>query len=82
MYYKLDNDELEKINRVSKMSLGDYELKDNLIPIEKMMAAIEDLLVEIDRLEEEKKDREQEIEDNYKPISYAEQIGYNERDFY
>lgn len=82
MYYKLDNDELEKINRVSKMSLGDYELKDNLIPVEKMMAAIEDLLVEIDRLEEEKKDKEQEIEDNYKPYTKEELYGVSDKDFY
>lgn len=82
MYYKLENDELEKINRASKMTGSDYELNGNFIPVESMIAAIEDLLVEIDRLEEERKDREQEIEDNYKPISYAEQVGYNERDFY
>lgn len=82
MYRKLNSDELEKIERVSKLTFTDYELKGDFIPVEKMMAAIEDLLIEIDRLEEEKKYREQEIEDNYKPISYAEQVGYNERDFY
>lgn len=81
MFYKLENDELEKINRVSKISFTDYELKGNFIPVESMMAAIEDLLIEIDRLEKEKKDREQEIEDNYKPYSKEEMYGVSDRDF-
>lgn len=82
MYYKLDNDEFERIKEVEKMTTSDYELVGNFIPVESMMATIEDLLVEIHNLEEERKEREQQIEDNYKPISYAEQVGYNERDFY
>lgn len=81
MYYKLENDELEKINRASKMTGSDYEIKGNFIPIESMMAAIEDLLIEIDRLEEERKDREQEIEDNYKPYTKEEMYGVSNRDF-
>ena len=82
MYYKLDNDELERINRVSKMTLTDYELKGNFIPVESMMSAIEDLLIEIDRLEEEKKDREQDIEDNYRLYTKEELYGVSDKDFY
>ena len=82
MYYKLEDRELEKINRVAKITLTDYELVNNFISVENMMAAIEDLLSEIDNLEEKIKDREQEIEDNYRPISVAEQYGINDRDFY
>lgn len=81
MYYKLDNDELEKINRVSKITCDDYELLGNFIPVEKMVSVIEDLLIEIDRLEEERKDREQEIEDNYKPLTPAELYDVSDRDF-
>ena len=43
---------------------------------------MEDLLHELDVLQEKYEDLEKDLEDNYKPISYAEQIGYNERDFY
>ena len=82
MYYKLDNNELEKINRVAKITSTDYEVLGNFVPVESLVAMVEDLLLEIDGLEEKIRDREQEIEDNYEPISYAEQIGYNERDFY
>lgn len=82
MYYKLDSDGLEKINEASKITFTDYELLGNFIPVENMMNVIEDLLLEVGRLEEKYKDFEKQVEDNYKPISYAEQVGYNERDFY
>lgn len=82
MYYKLDNDELEKINRVSKITLTDYELKGNFIPVESMMVAIENLLIEIDNLEEERKNREQDIEDNYRPYTREELYGVSDKDFY
>lgn len=79
MYLKIDDDLKE---RIEKTTGNDYDFIGNFLPSEKVESIIEDLLCEIHRLEEEKKDREQEIEDNYRPISYAEQIGYNERDFY
>ena len=52
MYYKLENDEIEKIQRVAKITFTDYELQGNFIPVDSLMAAIEDLLTEIDSLEE------------------------------
>lgn len=84
MYYKLDNDELEKINRVSNITFTDYELKGNFISVESMMSAIEDLLIEIDKLEEAKKDMQQDIENNYelKNVNPYEEYGISERDFY
>lgn len=82
MFRKLNDDELKKINEVIKITGGDYELNNNYISIDGLISAIEDLLVEIHRQEEKYNDLEKEIEENYKPIPYAEQIGYNERDFY
>jgi hypothetical protein len=82
MYYRLDNNEFERINRVSKITLTDYELKGNFIPVESMMAAIEDLLIEIDNLEEERKNREQDIEDNYRLYTREELYGVSDKDFY
>lgn len=82
MFYQLNDDELEKMFRVSKITMTDYELIGNFVPVESLMAAIEDLLIELDKAEEKYKDLERDLEENYKPISYVEQIGYNERDFY
>lgn len=41
----------------------------------------EELLNEIEHLKEELENFEQQVRDNYKPVSYAEQVGFNERDF-
>lgn len=81
MYYKLDNDELERIKRVSKITVTDYDLKGNFIPVDSLLAAIEDLLIEVDRLEEKYEDREQEIEDNYKPFTENELYDISDKDF-
>ena len=83
MYRKLNNDELEIIKRVSKITFTDYEVKDDYIPVESLLVAIEDLLVEIGRLEEERKDIEQDIENNYelKNVNSYEEYGISERDF-
>lgn len=82
MYYKLDNDEFERIKAIEKITLGDYELVGNFIPVESMMCIIEDLLLELEKSEEKYKDFEQQVEDNYKAVSYAEQIGLTEKDFF
>lgn len=55
---------------------------DDTLTIEELFSTIEDLNSEISRIQEEFDDFKKDVEDNYKPLSYAEQIGYNERDFY
>ena len=82
MYYKLNDDELERMFKLSKITMTDYELIGNFAPVENLMAAIEDLLVELDRAEERIEQIERDRDENYKPISYEEEIGYRERDFY
>lgn len=82
MYYKLDNNDFKTITKASNITCSDYELLGNFIPVEKLLSVIADLIIEVERLEEKYKDFEQEVEDNYKPISYAEQIGYDIKDFY
>lgn len=82
MYYKLNEDELERMFRASKITMTDYELIGNFAPVENLMAAIEDLLIELDKAEERIEQIERDRDENYKPISYGEQIDYRERDFY
>lgn len=81
MYYKLDVGEFAKIREVEKITCTDYDLSGDFIPVENMMAAIEDLLIEIGRLEERYEDLEQNINDNYRPIPQAEMYGISEREF-
>ena len=82
MYYKLNDDELERMFKLSKITMTDYELIGNFAPVENLMAAIEDLLIELDKAEERIKEIERDRDENYKPISYEEEIDYRERDFY
>ena len=42
---------------------------------------LQDLIVEIDRLEEHIEDMKQDIEDNYKPKTVAEQVRISDSDF-
>jgi len=84
MYYKLENDELEKIKEVSKITFTDYELLGDFIPVENMMNVIEDLLYEVHKFEEEIQDMQRDIENNYelKNVNPYEEYGMSERDFY
>ena len=82
MYYKLNDDEFERIKRASKITFSDYELIGDFIPVESLVNVIEDLLIEIDEQEEKIKAIEKDRDENYEPIPYERQIGYNERDFY
>lgn len=81
MYVRLDLDDAELMQRVIKITGMDYEMLGDFIPVESLLHSIEDLMCEVERLEEKIEDLEQDIEDNYKPVSYAEQVGYSERDF-
>ena len=46
-----------------------------------LIGCIENLVYEVEHREDEIRDLKQDVEDNYKHISYAEQIGYNIHDF-
>jgi hypothetical protein len=79
MYYKLDNNEYETIRDISNITIGEYDLIGEFIPVESLMAAIVDLFVEYHNLQEEFEDYKQDVEDNYKPLTIAEQVGgFNE----
>lgn len=81
MRYYLNDDELKTMKKVENIIYTDYEIKDNFIKVDYLMNAVDELLREIYRLNQKYKDLEQEIQDNYKPISIQEQIDYNEKDF-
>ena len=73
--------------RISDKTGTDYDgivLGDDLFYIEPetIEAMFEDLFCEIDSLEEKIEDMEQDIRDNYKPISPYEMYGVSERDFH
>lgn len=51
-YYKLNEDEKKKIELASNITMTEYNLDGNFISTYSMLCVIEDLLMEVDRLEE------------------------------
>ncbi len=81
----IDKDLYEKISR---QTMTDYEPSklfnsENKVYIqdEVIEGMFEDLLIEIERKEEKIKDIEEDIEENYRPISLAEKYDMSDRDF-
>ncbi len=55
---------------------------EDTITMEELFNTIDKLNSEIDSLQEKYDDYKEYVKDNYKELSQAELIGYNERDFY
>lgn len=82
MYYKLNEKEKEIMQKVTDWTFTDYELEGNFIKVNNLISAIEDLLIECDHQAECYEDLKRDLEDNYRPISQAEQYDVNDRNFY
>ena len=81
-YHKLIELELKTVKKVEEITFGDYRRDGKYVPVEELFSMIEDLLIELDRAEEKYNDLEEEVRENYRPISVAEQVGYRVEDFY
>lgn len=80
-FQKLTSDEYEMIKKIERITLSDYELIGDFVPSESLMIIIEDLYVELEKERKKNADLRQDIKDNYRPISIAEQVGISDRDF-
>jgi hypothetical protein len=81
MYYKLNDNELEKMYKASSITMTDYELIGNFAPVERLINVIEDLLIEVDKLEEEIEMIEKDRDENYIRMPVAEQCEVYDKDF-
>lgn len=83
MYIVLTDTELERVKRVSEITLTKYEVQGNFISGDTLLAALEDLLVFYNAKEEELEDLQKEISENYelKKVSPYEEYGVSEADF-
>lgn len=54
----------------------------DLVSVEDILTKLEEVIDELENLQDEFEDYKREVEDNYRPLTQAEQIGYNEKDFY
>lgn len=74
MYIKLNEEERDRINQVMEITYTDYEPEGYYIKGEKVLVALEDLLMEYKNLQQELEDFKQNVKDNYKQIPYEHQI--------
>lgn len=65
--YKLDEKELELIEKAEKITCYDYHRKDDLIPADEFISIIEDLLIEIEHIQEEFEDYKKRETNDYDP---------------
>lgn len=81
MYYKMDLDDCELIEKVIEITGIDYELLGDFIPVESLLHAIEDLYCEVESQKEKLEDLENDLKENYRPIPVSEQYGISDKDF-
>ena len=77
-FYKLNSNEFEAVKRIEKITGCDYELLGDFIPTECLIESARDMLVYYEKLQEEFEDYKQFVKDNYKQLTDAELVGYNE----
>lgn len=76
------NTEIQDILIESEWDIGNVIHKDTDYSWSELIDIISDLCDEFDCLQVEFEDFKRDVEENYRPLTQAEQIGYNERDFY
>ena len=77
VYVKIDD---EIIRKVEAITMTDYNTND-IVSVDKLVDMLSDMIVEYDRLEEEKDDLENNLENNYQKIDKNEQYEIYNDDF-
>lgn len=75
-YEKLGKEELEMIKNISKLTMTNYEITGDFIPVDSWKNLAEDLLYEFDKLQEEFEDYKEFVKDNYKQKTNEEIYGF------
>ena len=78
--YVLSIDDWELIKKAEKITNNSYEAEDINIA-ELLIYVIDDLVFEAEKLHEALTDLEADLNENYKPLTQRELIGYNVKDF-
>lgn len=73
--------DIHKLVEIQKEILQELKANNHDEYINSLLSRNEELETEIKNLEEAIKDLEQDMEDNYKPVPVAEQVGISESDF-
>lgn len=74
IFYRMDENDRKLLDEVAEITITDYESFGDFIPVENLWNIIRDLKCEYNNLEEKYEDFVKDVEDNYKPIPYEEQL--------
>lgn len=74
IYQKLDENDLLTIQKASEKTFTNYDLLGDFIPNDSFISIIKDLLIVIENLEEINEELEEDIQENYRPISREEEL--------
>lgn len=77
VYVKIDD---EIIRKVESITMTNYNATD-MVSLDKILDMLNDMIVEYNRLEEEKEDLENDLENNYQRIEQKDQYEIYNRDF-
>lgn len=77
VYVKIDD---EIIKKVEAITMTDYDAT-SMMSVDKLVDILSDMIVEYERLEEEKEDLENDLENNYQKIDKNEQYEIYNHDF-
>ena len=75
------NFDKEKMHKIEDITNTLYYYENGFTSVDTLLFIIEDLLDETIKLNEKIEHLENDLNDNYRPISVAEQIGVSDRDF-
>ena len=79
-YYRMNEKVMELVGEICEnIPCGDYNIHGEFIPVESLISMIEDLYGEVEHLKEEMENVIQDRDDNYEPVQYKDQIGYDIR---
>lgn len=77
MNEKIDERLLQDIEKITSTN---YDYKNEILP-NSVLTMLENLMYEAEHWKDELRDLHRDLEDNYKAIPYAEQVGVSDRDF-
>lgn len=77
MNEKIDERLLQDIEKITSTN---YDYKNEILP-NSVLTMLENLMYEAGHWKDELRDLHRDLEDNYKAIPYAKQVGVSDRDF-
>jgi hypothetical protein len=71
----------ELLNEIEEITNTNYNFNGDYSNVEKLISIIDDLLIEVKKAQEKLNELENDLNENYRPVSVAEQVGINDKDF-